>query len=234
MRSGNATVRRTTPAPGQDGAVRLAHPDSGQGPVTVAAGRLLWTGIACSLVLGAVGTILTPDLSTHHPLVMLWVESADRNLLLARRVAVVPYVIAGSVRRLVSDPLFYLAGHWYGERALHRLEPHLGRRTVRTAERLFHRAAYPMLILFTGRTVSTLAGVAGMPVVPFAIIIVVRTVAVVVLLRWLGGVFGSDVDAVLHVFNAYVIPATVLLAVGVVGAALITHQRERRHRARRA
>jgi membrane protein DedA with SNARE-associated domain len=190
-------------------------------------GRLLWGGIALSLLLGTIGAILTPRLSTTHPLAMLWLEAADRNLLLARHVSLLPYAIAGSLRRLVSDPLFYLAGHWYGDSALRRLEPHLGPRTVRVGERLFQRAAYPMLIAFTGRVVSTLAGITGMSVVVFAFIAVVRTIAVVLFFHWLGGVFGTQIDAVLHVFNSYVIPSTVAIAVVVLGSAFVAQRRER-------
>jgi membrane protein DedA with SNARE-associated domain len=208
--------------------VTIAHSRTGHGPPSALAGRLLWLGIAASLVLGTIGAILTPRLSTTHPLAMLWVEGADRNLLLARHVSFLPYVVAGSLRRLASDPLFYLAGHWYGDSALRRLEPHLGSRTVHVGERLFHRGAYPMLIAFTGRVVSTLAGITGMPVAAFAVIAVVRTIAVVILFHWLGGVFGTQIDAVLHVFNAYVIPSTVAIAVLVLGSAYVTHRRERR------
>jgi membrane protein DedA with SNARE-associated domain len=208
--------------------VTTAHSRAGHGPPSKAAGRLLWGGIAASLLLGTVGAILTPRLSTTHPLAMLWLEAADRNLLLARHVSLLPYVIAGSLRRLVSDPLFYLAGHWYGDSALRRLEPHLGRRTVRVGERLFHRGAYPMLIAFTGRVVSTLAGITGMSVPAFAIIAVVRTIAVVLMFHWLGGVFGTQIDAVLHVFNAYVIPSTAAIALVVLGSAFISQRRERR------
>jgi membrane protein DedA with SNARE-associated domain len=206
----------------------IAHERAGKGPSSRWASWLLWSGIALSIVLGTVGTILTPTLSTKHPLLMLWIEAADRNLLLARHVSIVPYLVAGSVRRLASDPLFYLAGHWYGDAGLRRLEPHLGRRTVHAAERLFERAAYPMLILFTGRTMSALAGIGGMPVIAFAIIAVVRTILIVFLFRWLGGVFHSQIDALLRFFNVYLIPVTIVIAVVVLGWAAFSHHRERR------
>lgn len=206
----------------------IAHERAGKGSSSRWASWLLWTGIALSIVLGTVGTILTPTLSTKHPLLMLWIDAADRNLLLARHASFVPYVIAGTVRRLASDPLFYLAGHWYGDAGLRRLEPHLGRRTIRAGERLFDRAAYPMLILFTGRVMSALAGIAGMPVMAFAVIAVIRTILIVLLFRWLGGVFHSQIDAILRFFNVYLIPATIVIAVVVLGWAAISQYRERR------
>jgi membrane protein DedA with SNARE-associated domain len=190
----------------------------------------LWFAIALSLVVGGVGAILTPSLASHHPLALLWLEAADRNLLLTRRVSLVPYVLAGSVRRLISDPLFYLAGHWYGDSALRRLEPHLGRRTVHASERLFQRAAYPMLIAFTGRIVSALAGIAGMPVSAFAVIAVARTIAIVLFFRWLGGVLRTQIDDVLHVFNTYLVPLTIAIAVVVVAGAALSERRDRRRR----
>jgi len=206
--------------------VRRARTPSGEGPISPTAEWLLWSGIGLSILLGIAGSILTPTLAPHHPIVMLWLDAADRNLLLARHSAVVPYVIVGTLRRLASDPLFFLAGHWYGDRALARLEPHLGTRTVRTVDRLFQRAAYPCLIAFTGRVVSTLAGIAEMPVGAFVVIAVVRTLAVVMLFRWLGGVLGSQIDSVLHVFNAYLIPSTIVVAVLALGGAYLAHRRE--------
>jgi len=201
-------------------------------PPSRRAGLLLWGGIAASIVLGTIGSILTPSLSTRHPLLLLWIEAADRNLLLSRHVSLVPYIIAASVRRLASDPLFYLAGHWYGPAAMRRLEPHLGRRSVGVIERLFARAQYPMLIAFTGRTVSALAGVAGMPVVPFAMIAVVRTVAVVLLFRWLGNIFASPVDHLLRFFGTYLWQTSLVVLVVVLGLLFNAHRRERSSAAR--
>ena len=58
---------------------------------------LLVVPIAAVTALGALGTALTPYLAVHHPLVLLVLEARDRNLVLARHVALVPYVVVGSV-----------------------------------------------------------------------------------------------------------------------------------------
>lgn len=176
------------------------------------AGRLLWGAIAATLVLSAVGTILTPTLSVSHPLLMLWIEAADRNLLLARHVSLVPYLVAGTVRRLVGDPLFFLAGRWYGQSAVDRLERPKASRVGRSIARGFRRARYPLLVAFTGRTTSLLAGASRMPVLAFATIAAVRTFVVVVLFRWVSSLLGVQIDGVLRAFQRYTAPATVLVA----------------------
>lgn len=71
---------------------------------------LLTAPIALVTALGSIGTALTPYLSVHHPLALLALEARDRNLLLARHVALLPYVVVGSLRRLSTDPLFFLLG----------------------------------------------------------------------------------------------------------------------------
>jgi membrane protein DedA with SNARE-associated domain len=172
--------------------------------------------IALVTGLGSVGTALTPYLSVHHPLALLVLEARDRNLLLARHVALLPYVVVGSLRRLSTDPLFFLLGRDYGDAAVRWIERKGGGRVVRVLEAVFRRAAYPMLVAFPGAVVCTLAGEIGIPTSTFLLLIVVRTLAAVFLIRWLGNLFATQVDAVLRLFDRYTLPATVASVVAVV------------------
>jgi hypothetical protein len=45
-------------------------------------------------------------------------------------------------------------------------------------------------------------------------------------------VFRSEINTVLHVLNAYVLPATIVIAVVVIGGAARADRRERRERRR--
>ena len=50
-------------------------------------------------------------------------NARNRNLaLVATHVAPVPYYVVGTLRLLVSDPLFYLLGWWYGDGAVRWVE----------------------------------------------------------------------------------------------------------------
>jgi membrane protein DedA with SNARE-associated domain len=177
---------------------------------------LLVVPIATVTALGTLGTALTPYLAVHHPLVLLVLEARDRNLVLARHVALVPYVVVGSVRRLLTDPLFFLLGRDYGDAGVRWIEGKGGGPVVRFTERLFRAAAYPMLVVFPGAVVCTLAGEVGIPTSIFLVVVTVRTVAAVFLIRWLAGVFGPQVDAVLHFFDRFTLPATAATIVAVV------------------
>lgn len=177
---------------------------------------LLTVPIVLVTALGSVGTALTPYLSVHHPLVLLVLEARDRNLLLARHVSLLPYVVVGSLRRLCTDPLFFLLGRDHGDAAVRWLDRKGGGRVVRVVEGGFRRAAYPMLVVFPGAVVCTLAGETGIPTPTFLVLVTARTVAAVFAIRWLAGVFGAQVDAVLRVFDRYSLPATIASVVAVV------------------
>lgn len=190
---------------------------------------MLAVPIATVTALGTVGTALTPYLAVHHPLVLLILEARDRNLVLARHVEIVAYVVVGSVRRLSTDPLFFLLGRDYGDAGVRWIEAKGGGPVVRFTERLFRAAAYPMLVVFPGAVVCTLAGEIGIPTSVFLVVVTVRTVAAVFLIRWLAGLFGPQVDAVLHFFDRFTLPATAATIVAVVLWILW----ERRQRSRR-
>lgn len=174
--------------------------------------------IGVLLALGAVGTALTPVLAVKHPLVLMVLEARNRNLVLARHVDVVPFVVVGTIRRLVSDPLFFLLGRWYGEAGVRWLERRSGSgRVVALTERAFRRASYPMVFLFPGALVCSLAGATGMSPVRFAIANVSGTIAAVVALRVFGDVFAKPVDAVLHFFGHHLVAATAITLAAVLG-----------------
>lgn len=187
---------------------------------------LLTVPIVVVTALGSVGTALTPYLSVHHPLVLLVLEARDRNLLLARHVGLVPYVVVGSIRRLCTDPLFFLLGRDHGKGTVRWLERQGGGRVVRVVERAFRRAAYPMLVLFPGAVVCTLAGETGIPSTAFLVLVTTRTVAAVFAIRWLAGLFGSQVDAALGFFDRYSLPAT-LVTIAVVVLWVLWERRNR-------
>ena len=75
------------------------------------------------------------------------------RLLVTNYVDAAPYYIVGTLRLLLSDPLFYLLGVLYGDAAIKWMErkaPTYGK-VMRSAERFFSIAAYPR------RTFATLS-----------------------------------------------------------------------------
>jgi hypothetical protein len=175
-------------------------------------------------VLGVVGTALTPPLAARHPLLLIAMEARDRNLLLARHVGVAVFIVVGSARRLISDPFFYLLGRYHGRVGVAWLQRHGGGRMVAATVRAFRRAAYPMLVVFPGAVVCTLAGDAGVPPTAFGAIVVVRTIAVVLLIRFVGNVFAGPVDATIHFFDQHLV-ATSLASLALMAAWVLWERR---------
>ncbi|CAN5187304.1 hypothetical protein BH18ACT4_BH18ACT4_03230 [soil metagenome] len=154
---------------------------------------LLLVPIVALSVMGTVANALTPKLLADHPLLLVALEPRNRNLLLtASRVDVVPFVVFATVRRIISDPLFFLLGHFYGEAAVRWIERQSGAggRLVRLAERMFARAAKISVFLFPGILVCVMAGAVGMRPRVFLALNLAGTIAVVVALR----LFAQELD----------------------------------------
>src|SRR5207302_7853258 len=110
----SVTLRNVTPRPPR-GKPLPAKPAPSIGRAVPGSRRrphwaVLVIPIGLVTALGIVGTALTAPLAVHHPLLLLVLEARDRNLLLARHVSVIPYVVVGCLRRLCTDPVFYLLG----------------------------------------------------------------------------------------------------------------------------
>src|SRR5207253_669599 len=77
-------------------------------------------------IVGTITTALTPALAARHPLLLIILEARNRNLILARRVDYLPFLLVASLRRMLTDPLYYLLGFHYGDRAVRWLEVKAG------------------------------------------------------------------------------------------------------------
>lgn len=164
--------------------------------------QLLIGTIVVLLLAGTIATALTPRLATKNPLLLILLDARNRNLVLARRVDVVPFVVVGTLRRVLSDPLFWLLGVWYGDKAIRWLDEKAGGGAlVRLAEKVFAKAAYPMVFLFPGAVVCALAGATGMPFPAFIAVNLAGTVTAVVALRLAGDVLSAPVDSLLGFFE---------------------------------
>jgi membrane protein DedA with SNARE-associated domain len=186
--------------------------------------RLLVAAIVVTATAGTIATALTGPLATRHPLLLIVLDARNRNLILARHVSLVPFLVVGTFRRVLSDPLYWLLGWWYGDRAIRWLEHKGGGGVLVTfTERVFTKAAYPMVFLFPGVAVCSLAGATGMPFIPFLIVNVVGTLTTVSVLRLSGDLLGRPVDAVLGLFSRHVV-ATTVVTVSLVVVSLVLNR----------
>lgn len=84
--------------------------------------RTLWlimTPLAILIVVSIIGDSISPSLKDSHPLLLMAMNARNRILLLVvNKVGAVEYYVVGTLRLLLSDPLFYLLGWFYGHRAI--------------------------------------------------------------------------------------------------------------------
>lgn len=182
------------------------------------------------IVASNIGDALTTTWAEDNPLALIALNSRNRILVLTtNQLDPLPYYLVASARLLVSDPLFFLLGRWYGESAIRWIErrsPTYGD-LVRGAERSFGRLAYPLVLIAPNQWICLLAGAAGMSVAVFFTLNIVGTVVRLYLIRELGETFEAPIDDLLDVFREYRLELFVLSVVLVAFFAWNEHRRGR-------
>jgi len=163
--------------------------------------RSVIAAIIALTIAGWTGDLLLGVLLDRHPLIFIALNSRNRNLVLASEY-LDPWSFYGValLRLLASDPLFFLLGRWYGDagvRWMERKAPTYGR-MMRTAERWFNKAAYPLVALAPNNFICLFAGAGGMGVAGFFVANVTGTIVRLVVLRTVGDVLSSPLGAVRH------------------------------------
>ena len=166
-----------------------------------------------------IGVASSLYLVNHYPLLLLALSPLGRHLwLVAPIVEPLPLVLVIVSRRM----LFYIAsfymGRSLGPQGIVWVESRAAwfGRIVRWLERLLERAAYVVVLLMTGPTVSALAGVSGMRVGVFVPLATLGLIARVVLVIVLAEEIRPYIEAILAWIDSYWIPGTVLMVAGVV------------------
>jgi membrane protein DedA with SNARE-associated domain len=167
---------------------------------------LLVTPIVVLVVMSNVGDLLTTTWAQDHPLALIALNARNRILVLTtNQLDTVPYYAVGTVRLLLSDPLFYLLGMLYGDSAIAWMErkaPTYGD-LLRRVEKFFGKAAYPLIFIAPNNYICLFAGAAGMPVGFFLILNVSGTVLRLYLIRVVGATFDEPIQDVLDFFARY-------------------------------
>ncbi|HEX8582256.1 MAG TPA: hypothetical protein VF640_08000, partial [Acidimicrobiales bacterium] len=80
---------------------------------------LLVVPLVALVIASNVGDALAPTLVNEHPVWLMALNARNRNLVLATPyLDAWSYYIVATLRLLVSDPLFYVLGIWYGDGAV--------------------------------------------------------------------------------------------------------------------
>jgi membrane protein DedA with SNARE-associated domain len=189
---------------------------------------LIVTPIIVLVICGWIGDASAPYLVDHHPLWLIALNARNRNLVLVvNHVDALPYYVVGTVRLLLSDPLFYLLGYLYGDSAIRWMEkqaPTYGR-VMRGAERWFGVAAYPLVFIAPNNFICLFAGASGMSIPLFLILNISGTIARLWIIQVVGNIFDEPIDNLIQFIRDYRIPLLILS----FGLVALTVWSERRH-----
>ena len=197
----------------------MSSADQAAEPFRFDRGRLtlLLVPIGALVVMANVGTALAPTLVNHHPALLITLDARNRHLLLvvAAGIGAVPFFAIGFFRLLISDPLFFLLGRWYGEPAMQWLEAKAGKgatRQLRWIERKFARYGYPLVAIMPNNAICLFAGSSGMRPRTFWTLNVLGTIGRLVFFWYLGKALHDPLSTFLDWVQRYQWP---LLAVSV-------------------
>jgi membrane protein DedA with SNARE-associated domain len=119
--------------------------------------------------------------------------------------SVVTYGVVGFVRLVASDPLYYLLGFWYGDRALAWVE----RRSrtygpmVRDGERMFRKIALVLIFAVPNNIICALAGASGVGVGVFLLLNITGTIFRLVLSWTVGELLEAQVESAVGFVGNY-------------------------------
>ncbi|MDQ3757251.1 MAG: VTT domain-containing protein [Actinomycetota bacterium] len=167
---------------------------------------LLLAPIIALTVAGTIGDWFAAAIINEHPLLQMFINPRSRYLALAsNQIDTVPFYVVGFVRLVLTDPLFYLLGWFYGENALSWIEKRLGEdgSLVRSFERFFSKAAYPIVLFAPNGYICAMAGMTGMRPPVFMVLNVVGTVTRLIVIRQTAAVLESPLQSVLDFIQRY-------------------------------
>ena len=182
----------------------------------------LWIVLGPLLVLvvaAQIGDAFAPTLAVDHPLLLITLNSRNRILILTTiSLDALSYYGVGFVRLLVSDPLFFILGYWYGDAGVAWVEKRSASfgSMLRAWELMFQKAAWVLVAVAPNNFICLFAGAAGMAPAVFITLNVVGTIGRLYLIRVLGETFDAPLDDLLGFIRDYRLPLTILTVALVV------------------
>ncbi len=163
--------------------------------------------VVCVVAVNLIGWFVgasAPRLLVKNPLLLMALQPRYRYMVVASpNVNFIPYFFIGLGRLLLSDPVYFLLGWFFGDRAISYFNNALGEQTVSSTRRFFLRAAPVMALFFAGPVICVLAGAAKMKPKVFFALNVIGTAIIVVLLRVLSDSLAGPIKSFLDFNKRY-------------------------------
>lgn len=154
-----------------------SRPPRWLGPALISAVVALW-------VVGFATSASAPKLLKDDPTLLMALNPRYRYMVVAApEIQPLTFFLIGLGRLLLSDPIYFALGWFFGDRAIRFFEDALGEQTVSQTRAMFLRAAPVMALFFAGPVICVLAGAAKMRPRRFFTLNVIGTAAIVLALR---------------------------------------------------
>ncbi len=180
--------------------------------------RLVIGYVVVTQVAAIIGDLNTALWFDRHPALLIALNPRNRILTLTTiYLDATTYYVVGFLRLVASDPVYFLLGYWYGDRAIDWIE----RRSktygplIRDGERYFRKVAYPLIFLMPNNVICAMSAATGVRIIPFIVLNVSGTVARLVLIRQVGEVFESPLQGVGGFIAEYRIQIFIISAIAV-------------------
>ncbi len=165
-----------------------------------------------------IGDLLLADFVKERPAWLIALNPRIRSLLLATGNIDAPsYFIVGFLRLVGSDPLYYLLGYWYGDRAIAWAE----RRSrtygpfIRDGEAYFRRFSYPFIFFAPNNIICALSAATGVRLRTFIALNVTGTVFRLIAVWYVGDQVRPVIEWIVRQITEYRIYVIILSAIGV-------------------
>jgi membrane protein DedA with SNARE-associated domain len=170
------------------------QPPTWLGPILVAIVAGLW-------IMGFATSSLAPKLLKDHPLGLMALNPRYRYMVIgAPRIDALPFYLVGILRLLASDPVYFLLGWVYGEKALGFFEDALGKQTMDSTRKFFLKAGTVMALFFAGPIICVFAGAARMNPKKYFTLDIIGTCIIVFALRQFSDAMSGFINGLLR-FN---------------------------------
>lgn len=200
---------------------------------------LIGASIVGLVVANNVGNAVWASWINEQPLGLLALNSSNKYLIgTTPNTEWLPVLVVSTARLMAPDPLFYMVGHLWSDRAVH-----WARRVFPASGQLFDafepgpaddsvpqvpgqrpagftRLLDALAFIAPNNPVCLIAGVAGMPVRRFVVLSLTGTIGRILLMRGIGTVFSDQIEGLLEVVARYQRGLLIASVVGVIAYVL--------------
>jgi membrane protein DedA with SNARE-associated domain len=162
--------------------------------------------VVLNTIVGYGGDIVGPSLINDHPLLQIALTARNRWLLLATpQLGAVAFYTVGFLRLVSTDPIAYLLGWQYGDKAKAWAEKQIGDENgfIRKIEGWFGKAAPLVILIMPSFYWCVLAGSSRMKPKVFITLNVIGTIGRLLLFRLAGAAFRDQLEDLLDLVQRY-------------------------------